>query len=84
MGAASCQEQLKNYEKAAKIYNELLASHENRYIAPTALFNLGQVLERGNKLQKAKDEYARIVDDYPWSSWKDFAEKRVMLLRNFM
>ncbi len=53
-------------------------------VAPTALFNLGQVLERENKLDKAKDEYARIVDDYAWSSWKDFAEKRVLLLRNFM
>jgi TolA-binding protein len=84
MGAASCQEQLKNYDKAARIYEEVLASYKERYIAPTALFNLGQVLERENKLDMAKDEYAKIVDDYGWSSWKDFAEKRILLLRNFM
>jgi TolA-binding protein len=84
MGIASCQEQLKNYDKAARIYDEVLSSYKDRYIAPTALFNLGQVLERVNKLDKAKDEYAKIVDEYGWSSWKEFAEKRMLLLRNFM
>jgi TolA-binding protein len=84
MGAASCQEQLKNYDKAARIYDEVLGSFKDRYIAPTALFNLGQVLERVNKLDKAKDEYSKIVENYGWSSWKDFAEKRILLLRNFM
>jgi TolA-binding protein len=84
MGEASCQEQLKNYDKAAKIYEEVLVSYRDRYIVPTALFNLGQVLERVNKLDKAKDEYAKIVESYGWSSWKDFAEKRLLLLRSFM
>jgi len=84
MGSASCQEQLKNYDKAAKIYDEVLGSYRDRYIAPTALFNLAQVLERVNKLDKAKAEYSKIVADYGWSSWKDMAEKRILLLRNFM
>lgn len=84
MGIASCQEQLKNYDKAAKIYEEILISYRDRYIAPTVMFNLGQVLEKVNKLQKAEDEYSAIVSDFKWSSWKDLAEKRIILIKNFM
>ena len=83
-GSATCQEQLKNYDKAAKIYEELLAKFKNRFIVPTVLFNLAQVDEKLNKIDKAEDGYTKIVDDFKWSSWMEFAQKRILLIKNFM
>jgi|WetSurSiteA1Bulk_404760.scaffolds.fasta_scaffold62529_1 TolA-binding protein len=83
-GSATCQEQLKNYDKAAKIYEEILAKFEDRFIVPTVLFSLAQVDEKLNKIDKAEDGYTKIVDDFKWSSWVEFAQKRVLLIKNFM
>jgi len=83
-GTATCQEQLKNYDKAAKIYEEILAKFKNRFIVPTVLFNLAQVDEKLNKIDKAEDGYTKIVNDFKWSSWMEFAQKRILLIKNFM
>jgi tetratricopeptide (TPR) repeat protein len=81
---AICYEQLDELEKAAKTYQKILEEYEETYIIPTILFNLGQVLEKQDKLEKADEQYSLIVSAYQWSSWKDFAEKRQLLLKNFM
>jgi hypothetical protein len=48
------------------------------------LFSLAQVDEKLNKIDKAEDGYTKIVDDFKWSSWVEFAQKRVLLIKNFM
>ena len=82
-GSATCQEQLKNYDKAAKIYEDILAKFKDRFIVPTVLFNLAQVDEKLNKIDKAEDGYTKIIDDFKWSSWVEFATKRILLIKNF-
>ncbi len=81
---ASCYEQLDEYEKAIETYNKIEDLFIDEFITPTILFNRGQLYEKLNKFEKANDEYARIISDYPWSSWKEFAEKRQLLIKNFM
>lgn len=81
---ASSYEQLDELEKAAQIYQSIQEEYKETYIIPTVLFNLGQVLEKQDKPEKADEQYSRIVSAYQWSSWKDFAEKRQLLLKNFM
>jgi tetratricopeptide (TPR) repeat protein len=81
---AICHEQLDGLEKAAQTYQKIRDEYEDTYIIPTVLFNLGQVLEKQDKPEKADEQYSLILTSYQWSSWKDLAEKRQLLLKNFM
>ena len=45
-------------------------------------FSLGQIYEKQNMYDDARDQYNSIVTDYSWSSWADLAEKKILLLKN--
>jgi tetratricopeptide (TPR) repeat protein len=81
---ASSYVQLEKYEKAIEVYNQIENRFNEEYIIPTVLFFRAQLFERINRIEKADDEYSRIVTEYPWSGWKEFAEKRLLLLKSYM
>ena len=81
---ASSYVQLEEYEKAIEVYNQIETRFNEEYIIPTIIFFRAQLFERINRLEKADDEYSRIVAEYPWSGWKEFAEKRQLLLKSYM
>jgi tetratricopeptide (TPR) repeat protein len=83
-GEASCYEQLGDYGKAIEIYEAIIKDFNDQYIVPTILYNLGQVHEKKNEPEKANERYSQIISDYQWSGWRNFAEKRVLLLKNLM
>jgi tetratricopeptide (TPR) repeat protein len=83
-GEASCYEQLEEYEKAEKVYMEIIDRYSNSYIIPLVKYNLGQLYEKQDKFELAEREYTQIITNYEWSSWKDLAEKRLLLIKNFM
>ena len=80
---ASSYEQLENYEKAEQVYKKILSEFSEDFIIPFTLYNLGQIHEKQNKLQNATEQYSAIVSEYDWSSWKQFAEKKLLLIKNF-
>ncbi len=81
---AICHEQLDGLENAVQTYQKIRDEYEDTYIIPTILFNLGQVLEKQDKPERADEQYSLILKSYQWSSWKELAEKRQLLLKNFM
>ena len=81
---ASSYEQLGEYEKAVQVYKKIENEFSDSFILPTVLFNLAQIYEKQDKLEKANDVYSKIVSSFQWSSWKGFAEKRQLLIKNFM
>ena len=83
LNEATCYEQLEDYDKAAQVYERILSDFSDEYIVPYALYNLGQIQEKQNKFQSASDKYSKIVSGYDWSSWKQFAEKKLLLIKNF-
>jgi tetratricopeptide (TPR) repeat protein len=80
---ASSYEQLENYEKAEQTYKTILNEFSDDFITPFTLYNLGQIYEKQDKLQNATEQYSTIVSEYDWSSWKQFAEKKLLLIKNF-
>ena len=80
---ASSYEQLENYEKAEQTYKKILDEFSDEFITPFTLYNLGQIHEKQNKLQNASEQYSTIVSEYDWSTWKQFAEKKLLLIKNF-
>ncbi|UCB44983.1 MAG: hypothetical protein JSV25_12295 [Spirochaetota bacterium] len=83
-GEASCYEQLEDYEKAEKLYREIIDHFDESFIIPLIKYNLGQLYEKQDNFEMANREYSQIVTDYEWSSWKDLAEKRLLLIKNFI
>ena len=83
-GAASCYEQLGEYEKAEKVYREIIEHFDDSFIIPLVKYNLGQLYEKQDNFEMAKREYTQIVTDYEWSSWKELAEKRLLLIKSFI
>ncbi len=81
---ASTYQQLNEYEKAIEVYNRIENQFSDDYIVPTVIYNRGQLYEKTNRFEKARDEYTRIITDFPWSSWKELAEKRQLLIKNFI
>jgi TolA-binding protein len=81
-GEASCYEQLENYEKAEEVYKTIIERYGDSFIIPTVRFNLGQLYEKQNKIDAAREEYNLLVSDYSWSSWSQLAQKRILLLKN--
>ncbi len=83
LGEASSYEQLEEYKKAEQIYKKIIETYSDDFIIPHIKFNLGQIYEKQDKLEKAEEEYSQIVSKYQWSSWKELAEKRLLLIKNF-
>jgi len=84
MGKAKCYEQLENYSQAVETYKYILKTYKDTYIIPSVLFSLGQIYERLGKYELSEDEYSRIVSDYQWSGWKDFSDKKLILIKSFI
>lgn len=53
-------------------------------MVPLAKFNLGQLYEKQDKYALAEQEYTEIVTQYDWSSWKELAEKRLLIIKSFI
>ena len=81
---ASCYEQLEEYALAEETYRRIVDEYEDSFMVPLAKFNLGQLYERQNKYELAEREYSQIVTQYDWSSWKELAEKRLLLIKGFI
>jgi tetratricopeptide (TPR) repeat protein len=83
LSEASCYEQLEDYEKAEQVYEKILKDFDEEFIIPFTLYNLGQIQEKQNKFQNASDKFSTIVSEYDWSSWMQFAERKLLLIKNF-
>lgn len=81
LGEATTYEQLGNYEKSEEIYRHILESYKNSFVIPTVKFNLGQLYEKMNKIDEAREQYDGIVSKYEWSSWSELAKKRLLMLK---
>ena len=81
IGEASTYEQLGNYEKSEGIYRHILERYKDSFLIPTVKFNLGQLYEKMNRIDEAKEQYDSIISKYEWSSWSELAKKRILMLK---
>jgi len=81
LNEATCYEQLDNLGKAEEIYKMILNNYKKSYLAPTAMFQLGVLYEIKGNDKMAETEYNNILSNYDWSNWKDFSEKRLLLVK---
>lgn len=81
LNEATCYEQLKNIDKAEEIYKTIITNYKKSYLIPTVKFLLGQLYEIKGNDKMAEMEYNKIINNYNWSNWKDFSEKRLLLVK---
>lgn len=77
--AASCYENLKDYENAAKYYEKAATFKENVQ-APRAYFSLGRVKEMMNDKEGAVKAYSDLVDNFATGEWTNLAKSRLIIL----
>ena len=78
--AASCSEELNNNEDAAKYY-EKAASSKDFILRSHALFNHARVKESLGNINEAQEVYQQLIDDYPYDSWANLAQSRLIALK---
>ena len=83
-GEAACYEQIEDYAAAENAYLTILDEYKGSFLVPLARFNLGQLYERQENFVRAEEEYSIIVSQYEWSTWKDLAEKRLLLIKGLI
>ena len=81
LNEATCYEQMDNLDKAEEIYKRILKNYKKSYLIPTAKFQLGELYEIKGNDKMAETEYNDILEKYNWSNWKDFSEKRLLLVK---
>jgi tetratricopeptide (TPR) repeat protein len=84
LSEASCYEQLDDYAAAEETYKRIVSEFNDSFMVPLAKFNLGQLYEKQDKYALAEQEYTEIVTQYDWSSWKELAEKRLLIIKSFI
>ncbi|MCH2224052.1 MAG: hypothetical protein MK066_04730 [Crocinitomicaceae bacterium] len=62
---ADCHSELEDYEKAANLYLEAADANQNDLTTPMYLFKAGLCAEEIKNIEKAKECYVRIQDEFP-------------------
>ncbi len=66
---------------AAKVFEELVADPETRFIAPFALISLGDISRAADDLEKAENSYSKVKTEFPDSDFSETANSRIATLR---
>lgn len=66
---------------ATKLFEELVAAPEAKYIAPFALISLGDIAKSSGDLAKAEETYKKVQSDFPDSAFSETANKRMAVLK---
>ena len=66
---------------AAKLFEELVADPQARFLAPFALISLGDISRAAGDLEKAETTYTKAKTDFPDSSFAATANRRLAILK---
>lgn len=77
--AASCADELQQYEKALEFYSRS-ADSEDFPLKPRALFNVGRIEEALTHTDKAIEAYTKLAELYPDNSWTLLGKSRIIAL----
>jgi tetratricopeptide (TPR) repeat protein len=69
-----------DYNGAAELYRTLIDDPKNPLAKDQLLFSMARALERGGKLEEARQNYLRFLDEYPNSQLRGEAQQRNELL----
>ena len=66
---------------ATKVFDELIADPDARFIAPFALISLGDISKAAGDLEKAEASYGKVKSAYPESGFAETAGRRISVLK---
>jgi TolA-binding protein len=66
---------------AAKVFEELVADPEARFIAPFAQISLGDISRAAGDLEKAEASYSKVKTEFPDSNFAETANSRIATLK---
>jgi len=73
-GLASIYEERQDYEKAGEIYTRFVEKNKNSFFLPIMLLNAGKAYMHAGNKDKARQQFAKIAEEYSDSREKQEAE----------
>lgn len=73
-GIAACHEHLGQYAQAGEFYMKSVEQFPEFFAAPEALMNAGRSYFSAGEVDRAKDAYQMLIDNYPESRYHDEAK----------
>lgn len=79
--AAIALESAERYEAALAVHRRIVTDFADTSAdAPRAMFAIGRLSERLNRLAEAAQAYRQLIENYPASSWTSLARTRIITL----
>jgi len=66
-GSAACYEQLEDFSQAGQWYFQTAQKAPHYYGSPEALMNAGRCFTRAGEIERAKESYRLLIENYPES-----------------
>jgi len=81
LNAASCYEELSNYNEAIKLHKEFQVAFKNSSKMAYSLFSVGRLYEQMNNYTEAGKIYEKLETDFSASGWTKLSQNRLIYLK---
>jgi TolA-binding protein len=82
LGLGSCFEEKSEFDKAATAYSKAIVNNPNDPLLGEAFVSLARCQEATGKKDDAVKTYKQLVEKFPNSSWKLYAERKLLYLKS--
>jgi len=82
LGLGSCFEQKSQFENAVATYTIAISKNPNDPLIGEVLVSLGRSQEAIGKKEEASKTYMQVAQRFPNSTWKSYAERRLLYLKS--
>jgi len=82
LGLGNCYEQKSQLDQAAAAYAVAIRNHPNDPLIGEVLVSLGRCQEAAGKKEEALKTYTEIAERFPGSTWKFYAERKLLYLKS--
>ncbi len=84
VGKGTCLEELGKYNEAISLYEMMIKKYKDSYLVPYLEYSIAQIFEKQKKFEAAQERYTKLIEKYGWSSWSQFADKKLILIKSFI
>jgi TolA-binding protein len=82
LGLGNCLEEKSEFEKAATAYSNVIRNAPGDPLLGEAYVSLARCQEATGKKEEANNTYKELIEKFPNSSWKSYAERKLLYLKS--
>jgi TolA-binding protein len=82
LGLGNCYEQKSDLARAAEVYATAIGNNPHDSLLGEVLVSLGRCQEATGKKEEAIKTYTQVTEKFPNSTWKSYAERKLLYLKS--